>query len=188
VFWILFLKKTKFGKKTHNMLFFMLDLRFKSLGLVSLFFGWEEGVSFVDEYDRRTLFPMFFKCYHHLHPMTECIGCVNQTSDEDSKLDIFKQIYVHKWAIKGTCHQGIIDIQTLPSGSQKHQISSSMVGKTWSYVSYNCFFHLSNLKHYRFTNWNRKNFFFGVHTYKSQKLLFTFKLKLQILKCLMRKV
>jgi hypothetical protein len=50
----------------------------------------------VDEYDGRTLFPMFLKCYHHLHPMLESIGCVNQTSDEDSKLDIFQQIYVHK--------------------------------------------------------------------------------------------
>jgi len=27
----------------------------------------------------------------------------------------------------------------LPSGSQRHQVSSSMVGKTWSYVSYSWF-------------------------------------------------
>jgi hypothetical protein len=35
-------------------------------------------------------------------------GCVDQTGYEDSNLDIFQQIYVHKWAIKRTCHQGTI--------------------------------------------------------------------------------
>jgi hypothetical protein len=44
----------------------------------------------MDEYDRRTLYPMFLKCYHHLHPMIEFVGCVDQTSDEDFNLDIFQ--------------------------------------------------------------------------------------------------
>jgi hypothetical protein len=48
----------------------MLDLRFKSLHLISSFVGRKEGVSIVDEYDKTTLYPMFVKCYHHLHPMT----------------------------------------------------------------------------------------------------------------------
>ncbi len=64
----LFFFKENLKKKDHNM-FFMLDLRFKNLRLVSSFVGQEEGVSIVDEYDRRTLYPMFLKCYHHLHPM-----------------------------------------------------------------------------------------------------------------------
>jgi len=42
----------------------------------------------VDEYDKRTLYPMFLKCYHQLHPMTKSVGCVNQTSDEDSSLGV----------------------------------------------------------------------------------------------------
>jgi hypothetical protein len=46
----------------------------------------------VDEYDRRTLYPMCLKYYHHLHPMTEFVGCVDQIGDEDSSLDIFQQI------------------------------------------------------------------------------------------------
>jgi len=42
----------------------------------------------VDEYDKKTLYPMLLKCYHQLHPMTEFVGCVNQTSDEDSSLGV----------------------------------------------------------------------------------------------------
>ncbi len=42
----------------------------------------------MDEYDTRTLYPMFLK-YHH--PMTKFVGCVDQISDEDSSLDIFEQ-------------------------------------------------------------------------------------------------
>ncbi len=35
---------------------------------------------------------MLLKCYHHLHPMIEIIGCVDQIEDEDFCLDIFQQI------------------------------------------------------------------------------------------------
>jgi hypothetical protein len=74
------------------MLSLMLDLRFKSLRLISSFVGQEEGVNIVDEYDKRTLYPMFLKCYHHLHRMTKFVGCVAQTSDENSSLDILQHI------------------------------------------------------------------------------------------------
>jgi hypothetical protein len=33
---------------------------------------------------------MFLKFYHHLHPMIEFVGCVNQIGDENSSLDIFQ--------------------------------------------------------------------------------------------------
>jgi hypothetical protein len=83
----------KFGKrKTHNILYLMIDSRFKNLCVVFSFVGQEEDVSIVDEYDRRTLYLMFLKCYHHLHLMIESVGCVNQIGDEDSSLDIFQQI------------------------------------------------------------------------------------------------
>jgi hypothetical protein len=55
----------------------MLDLIFKSLHLAPFFVGREEGVSIVDEYDRRTLHPMLLKCHHHLHAMKKSIGCVD---------------------------------------------------------------------------------------------------------------
>jgi hypothetical protein len=44
--------------KTHNMLSFILDFRFKSLKLVSFVIGEKHGVSIVEEYDKRSLFPM----------------------------------------------------------------------------------------------------------------------------------
>jgi hypothetical protein len=72
------------------MLFLMLDLRFKNLCLISSFVGREEGVSIVDEYDKRTLYPMLLKCYHHLHPLTKFVGCVDQMCDEYFSLDIFQ--------------------------------------------------------------------------------------------------
>jgi hypothetical protein len=74
------------------MLSLMLDPRFKSLHLIFSFIGREEGISIVDEYDKRTLYPMLLKCYHHLHPMTKFVECVDEIGDEDSSLDIFQQI------------------------------------------------------------------------------------------------
>jgi hypothetical protein len=56
------------------MLSLMLDPRFKSLRLTS-FVGQEEGVSIVDEYDRRTLYPMFLKCYYHVRYDKICWIC-----------------------------------------------------------------------------------------------------------------
>jgi hypothetical protein len=37
----------------------------------------------INEYDRRTLYLMILKCYHHLHPMTKSVGCVDQIIDEN---------------------------------------------------------------------------------------------------------
>jgi hypothetical protein len=79
-------------EKVHNMFSLMLDPRFKSFCPISSFVGRKEGVSIVDEYDRRTLYPMPLKCYHHLHPITEFVGCVDQIGDENSNLDTFQQI------------------------------------------------------------------------------------------------
>jgi hypothetical protein len=70
----------------------MLDLRFKSFHLISSFVGWDESVSIVDEYDKRSLYPMLLMCYHHLHPIIKFVGCVDQTIDEDYSLGIFQQI------------------------------------------------------------------------------------------------
>jgi hypothetical protein len=46
-----FLKKYE-GKKTHNMVSLMLDLKFKNLHIVSSFVGKEHGVVVVQEYDK----------------------------------------------------------------------------------------------------------------------------------------
>jgi hypothetical protein len=46
----------------------MLDPRFKSLHIVSSFVGWKKNVSLVEEYDKKSLYPMLVKCHEHLHP------------------------------------------------------------------------------------------------------------------------
>ncbi len=56
-------------KKTHNMLSLILDPKYKTLRLICSFIGHEQGVPIVEEYDRRSLFPMLLKFYHHLHPL-----------------------------------------------------------------------------------------------------------------------
>jgi hypothetical protein len=42
----------------------MLDLRFKSWILISSFIGREHEWVIVEEYDRKSLFPMLLKSYH----------------------------------------------------------------------------------------------------------------------------
>jgi hypothetical protein len=59
-----FLNKYEY-KKVHNMIFLMLDPRFKSLRIVSSFVGREQGVVLVEEYDRKSLYPIFVKCHEH---------------------------------------------------------------------------------------------------------------------------
>jgi hypothetical protein len=85
-----FLKKYE-NKKVHNMISLMLDPRFKSLHIVSSFVGREQGVLFVEEYDRKSLYPMLVKCHEHLHPLVRLNrNCANQDIfEQDCNLDIF---------------------------------------------------------------------------------------------------
>jgi hypothetical protein len=53
------------------MLALMLDFKFKNLRLIFYFIGNEHGVVIVENCDRKCLFPMFLKFYHHLHPLFE---------------------------------------------------------------------------------------------------------------------
>jgi hypothetical protein len=61
-----FLKKCE-ERKAHNMLSLMLDLRFKTFHLMSSLIGHEQCKAIVEKYDKKSLFPMFLKCYYHLH-------------------------------------------------------------------------------------------------------------------------
>jgi hypothetical protein len=40
-------------RKAHNMTSLMLDLRYKSFRIISSFIGMEQGVAFVEEYDKK---------------------------------------------------------------------------------------------------------------------------------------
>jgi hypothetical protein len=79
-------------RKAHNMFSLKLDPRFKNFRLVSSFVGCEQGI-FVEEYDQKSLKPMFLKCYHHLHLMQNYdIESTKHRSYENNNLDIFKMI------------------------------------------------------------------------------------------------
>jgi hypothetical protein len=49
------------------MLSLMFDPRFKSLHSVCSNVGKKEGVFIVEQYDRKTLYPMLVNSYNHLH-------------------------------------------------------------------------------------------------------------------------
>jgi hypothetical protein len=49
----------------------MLDPRFETFNFVFLFIGHEQGKAIVEEYDKKSLFPMLLKCHYHLHPLVE---------------------------------------------------------------------------------------------------------------------
>ncbi len=81
-------------KKAHDMISLMLDPRHKSLRIISSLVGREQGVALVEEYDRKTLYPMLVKCCHeHLHPLVRSeTNFANQNIFyQDCILDIFEQ-------------------------------------------------------------------------------------------------
>jgi hypothetical protein len=87
-----FLTKYK-NKKTHNMISLMLDPRFKALCIVSSFVEQDQSVSYVEEYDKKLLYPMLVKYHEHSHPLIRLDrNYVNQNIfDQDCSLDIFEQ-------------------------------------------------------------------------------------------------
>jgi hypothetical protein len=69
----------------------MLELKFKSLCLMSSFIGHDQGVTIVEQYNMISLYVMFMKCYYHLHPSIKYNnGFANQRIDDDNNLDFFK--------------------------------------------------------------------------------------------------
>ncbi len=73
-----FLKKYK-NRKTHNMISLMSNPWLKSLRIISSFVGREQGVAIVEEYDRKSLYPMLVKCHEHLHLLVRLDrNCVDQ--------------------------------------------------------------------------------------------------------------
>jgi hypothetical protein len=92
-------------KKAHDMLTLMLDPRFKSLCLLSSYVGKEQGVSIVEEYDRRALYPMLVKLCNQLHPIVDGgFGFTNQDANQDYGLDIFQMMNNNKETSEGNCN------------------------------------------------------------------------------------
>jgi hypothetical protein len=80
-------------KKSHNMISLMLNPRYKSLHIVSSFVGREQGVVLVEEYDKKSLYPMLFKCHEDLHPLVRSKrNSIDQNVfDGDYSLELFEQ-------------------------------------------------------------------------------------------------
>ncbi len=67
----------------------LIDLRLKNFHLMSSYIGCE-GVVIVEEYDKKSLYPMFTKCHNHLHHVLEYeVGCVDLVIENNYNLDIF---------------------------------------------------------------------------------------------------
>ncbi len=49
----------------------MLEPRFKTLHLMSSLVVHEQGKAIVEEYDIKSLFPMFLRCNYDLHPLAK---------------------------------------------------------------------------------------------------------------------
>jgi hypothetical protein len=50
-------------KNSHTLYSWMLNLRFKTLYLVSSLIGHEQGKAIIEKYDTKSLFLMLFKCH-----------------------------------------------------------------------------------------------------------------------------
>jgi len=119
-------------KKAHIMLSLMLDLRFKNLCLVSSYVGKEQGVSIVEEYDRKALYPMLVKSYNHLHLIGDVVfNFTKQDADKDCGLNIFqmtnnnaettKEIVTRELLDFRRFHVNMKDIKNLLQWWEKHE-------------------------------------------------------------------
>ncbi len=55
------------------------------------FIGHDQGVVIFEQFDTMSLYPMFMKCYYHLHSSIEFDNdFVDQRVDDDNNLDIFQ--------------------------------------------------------------------------------------------------
>ncbi len=71
----------------------MLDSKFNNLILISYFIGHEHGMVIVEKYDKKFLFLMFLKSYHHLHQLSKIKSFfVTYIIGDDSNLNIFEML------------------------------------------------------------------------------------------------
>jgi len=127
-------------RKTHNMIFLMLNLRYKNLCIVSSFVGKEQGVVLVEEYDNKSLYPMLVKCHEHLHPLVRSnFFFVDQDIFyHDYNLDIFELITSINEPVKEHVKKELLilkryqldvkDIKCLLHCWQKHEAMFLIVG------------------------------------------------------------
>jgi len=129
-FFLSFLKKYE-NKKAHNMIFLILNLRFKSLYIVSSFVGKKQGVSLVEEYDKKSLYPMLVKCHEHLHPLVNLdTNCADQDIFEQvvSTSELAKELVKRELLVFKKYQLDIKDIKCFFQWWQKHEAMFPTIG------------------------------------------------------------
>jgi hypothetical protein len=76
------------------MLTLMLEPRFESLRLIFFFTSCELEAAIIVKYDRKSLFPMLLRSYHHLHPLFKIESSFVNKFDENNSLDNIFEIVV----------------------------------------------------------------------------------------------
>jgi hypothetical protein len=110
----------------------MLDSRFKSLCLISSFIGHEQNIFILEEYNKKSLYPMLMKCYHHLHPLaSNGSASTKERVIEDCSLNAFEitistsepaKELVNKELLKSLKYQmDLKEIKCLLQWWQKHE-------------------------------------------------------------------
>ncbi len=114
------------------MLYLIFDNRFKKLRLVSSFISLEQNKTIVENYDRKTLYPML-KCYHHLQPLFKNT-IVDQCVDENCSLNIFELIINTNELAKEFVNKELFGFKRFQMYAKKYQMCFSMVRKIRIYV------------------------------------------------------
>jgi hypothetical protein len=110
------------------------------LYIVSSFVGREQGVAFVEEYDRKTLYLMLVKCHGHLYPLVR----LNKNSTYQN---IFEQIVSTSEIIEENVKRELLifkkyqldvkDIKCPLQWWQKHEVVFPIVG-FFSPIEFGC--------------------------------------------------
>jgi hypothetical protein len=80
------------------------------------------------------LYPMLLICYHQLHPLFEDVT-IDWGVDEDCSLNIFEMTLSTNELRNNLLAWNFLFLEGFKL-MRKYQMSSSMVEKTWFYVSY----------------------------------------------------
>jgi hypothetical protein len=88
------LSKAYDKRKAHNMISLMPDPRYKNLCIVSSFVEREQGVALVEEYDRKSLYPMLVKYHEHLQFLVR--SKMNFTNENIFYQDCNSDIYLNR--------------------------------------------------------------------------------------------
>jgi hypothetical protein len=111
------------------------------LYIVSSFVGRDQGVAFVEEYDKKTLYPMLVKCHEHLCPLVKLNkNSLDQNIFEQivNTSEIAKEIVKRELLIFRRYQLDVKNIKCPFQWWQKHEAMFPIVG-IFSLVDFGCY-------------------------------------------------